>query len=350
MAKNKGIYIDRSTIVDKINLIGREQWDVFTAQELIQLGNGHRCEMLADGKKAMLNFFFKADGTTSIQVCGSNTEISTLIKVRLEEQCQYTGNAEHKTCSIKKIPVEWSDRLIKYISELKNVNVQENIVETHPKHTEYVCRSVLGDKLVINRYDNGTLVLQGKPAYIFSEAISFLSYCKEITVGDIVETVNSIHNVDVKISDVHEELKVILKNSYSQIDSTIIKILSPSISLKKVGIELEDYSCYAFPALRALEGYIKYLFGLKTITVGHNFANIFSGYKLTDTVKRQINNVEYQAELERIFKYFKDSRHVHFHTEQILIGTELIEDKNEAFDIINSVVDLIETSYSKLFT
>ena len=25
---------------------------------------------------------------------------------------------------------------------------------------------------------------------------------------------------------------------------------------------LEDYSCYAFPALRALEGYIKYLFGM----------------------------------------------------------------------------------------
>ncbi|MDE7310879.1 MAG: viroplasmin family protein [Eubacterium sp.] len=55
-------------------------------------------------------------------------------------------------------------------------------------------------------------------------------------------------------------------------EDTILKLLSPSVSLRKVNIDLEDYSCYTFPVLRALEGYIKYLFGLKGIVIGNTFS------------------------------------------------------------------------------
>lgn len=349
MAKSKGIFIDRDTIVTKISDIGNAVWDEFSASELKQVGTLYRCDIIADGKAAMLNFFFKTDGTTTIQVCGSNTDISAIIKTKLEEQAQYVGNVESRTCSIKKLPLIWSEKLVKYLSELENVTVSENNVETQPKHTEYIFISTICDKLVVNRYDNGTIVLQGKPAYIFSEAISFMSYCNEITLDDIVSSVNTVHNIDVKTSDVHNELKVLLKNAYSNIDPIITKILSPSLSLKKIAMEMDDYSCFVFPALRALEGYIKYLFGLKSVTVGYTFANIFSGYSLTTNVINQINDAKYQAELERLFKYFKDNRHVHFHTEQILIGTTLIENKNEADTIVNEIIELIETSYTNLF-
>ena len=53
----------------------------------------------------------------------------------------------------------------------------------------------------------------------------------------------------------------------------------------------------------------------------------------------------YQNELEKLFAYLKSNRHVRFHAEQILIGTKLIEDKHEADEIINTVINLIETSY-----
>lgn len=349
MTKNKGIYIDRDTIVKKINDIGNNVWEEFSASELKQLGNLYRCDIIADGKSAMLNFFFKTDGTTTIQVCGSNIEISTIIKTKLEEQAQYVGNVENKTCSLKKLPLDWSEKLIKYLSELENVTVYSNIIETHPKHTEYIFISTIGDRLVINKYDNGTIVLQGKPAYIFSEAISFISYCNEITLDDIVSSVNIVHNIDIKVSDVHNELEILLKNAYSNIDPVIIKILSPSLSLKKIAMEMEDYSCFVFPALRALEGYIKFLLGLKSIPVGHTFANIFSGYSLTVDAIKKVSDATYQNELERLYKYFRDNRHVHFHTEQVLVGTTLIENRIEADSIVNDVIELIETSYTNLF-
>lgn len=46
--------------------------------------------------------------------------------------------------------------------------------------------------------------------------------------------------------------------------------------------------------------------------------------------------------------YFKGNRHVIFHTNQILIGTKLIEDKHEADEIINTVINLIESSYANI--
>lgn len=112
---------------------------------------------------------------------------------------------------------------------------------------------------------------------------------------------------------------------------------------------MEDYSCYAFPALRALEGYIKYLFGLKEITIGHTFSNVFNGDVLTPQIATRIGDATFQNELERLYVYFKGNRHVLFHTEQILIGTRLIEDKHEADEIINTVLNLIESSYANIY-
>lgn len=137
-----------------------------------------------------------------------------------------------------------------------------------------------------------------------------------------------------------------LKNSYSKLDPIIIKLLSPSVALRKISIELDDYSCFAFPALRALEAYIKWLLAKKGVAVERSFAGIFYGYNLTTQVCSTINDSVYQSGIEKVFKYFKDNRHVYFHTEQVLIDTALIQNRSEADSIINSVINLIETSIS----
>lgn len=75
---------------------------------------------------------------------------------------------------------------------------------------------------------------------------------------------------------------------------------------------------------------------------------MFSGTTLCPSAATKVNDVTYQSELERLFAYFKGNRHVLFHTEQILIGTKLIEDKHEADEIINTVINLIENSYANI--
>ena len=93
----------------------------------------------------------------------------------------------------------------------------------------------------------------------------------------------------------------------------------------------------------------RYLFGNKGIVIGKTFGGIFNKNSLQSNIATQINNLNYQQELERLYLYFSSNRHVIFHTEQILIGTTLIENKHEADEIINTVINLIETSYTKIF-
>lgn len=327
---------------------GNKQWTDFTANELTTAGNAQRCVMTAEGKVAMLNLFFNNDGTTTITPTGKNTEISSVIKALLEEQCKYSSSAQGKTYSIRKLPREWAEKIIEYLSSLENVTVEEHSIDTTPIHKSYMFTSKIGDKLTINVYQTGTLTLQGKPAYLYGEAISFLSYCNDVSMDDIVNSINSFHDVNVKTNEVRNDMEVLMPRAYGNIDETILKLLSPSISLRKVNIDLEDYFCYAFPALRALEGYIKYLFGLKGITIGYTFGNIFNGDVLTPQIAARIGDATFQNELERLYVYFKGNRHVIFHTEQILIGTRLIEDKHEADEIINTVLNLIESSYANI--
>lgn len=345
----KGIFIDRDQIVELIREVGSRQWTDFTASELTPTGNAQRCVMTTNGKVAMLNLYFNNDGTTTITPTGKNTDISLVIKALLEEKCKFSNAAQGKTYSIKKLPREWTEKVVEYLSSLENVTVEEYSIDTRPIHKSYVFTSKIGDKITINVYQTGTLTLQGKPAYLYGEAISFLSYCNDVSMDDIVDSINSFHDVNVKTSEVRNDMEVLMPRAYGNIDEMILKLLSPSISLRKVRIKLEDYSCYTFPALRALEGYLKYLFGLKGVTIGNTFASAFNGDVLYPNVAIRIGDATFQSELERLYVYFKGNRHVIFHTEQILIGTTLIEDKHEADEIINTVINLIESSYANIY-
>lgn len=349
MAKKKGIFIDRNQIKDLIISAGKKQWEQFEASDLTTAGNAHRCNIVADEKSAMLNFYFNGDGTTTITPTGKNLEISRTIKALLEDGCKYHNPVQAKSFSFKNIPQEWVLKLVEYLTSLDGVKFKHKEVKATPVHDCYQFTSKIGDKLTVNIYKTGTLTLQGKPAYLYREAISLLSYCDDVSIDDIVDTINNFHSIDVKITDVRDELKTLLPRSYDNIDDMVLKLLSPSISLRKVKMGLEDFSCYAFPALRALEGYIKHLFRIKGVTVGNNFYGIFKGTALLTDIAKKIGDTTYQTELERLHEYLIGNRHVLFHAEQILIGTTILEDKREADEIVNNVLNLIETSFTNIF-
>ena len=56
------------------------------------------------------------------------------------------------------------------------------------------------------------------------------------------------YQIDIKKDQIRDELKQYMPQAYDFLDDKIIKILTPSLSLRRLGIELEDYSCFAFPA------------------------------------------------------------------------------------------------------
>lgn len=351
-ASNRGIYIDRDSLEQIISETGRNEWSSFEFEKLSKVGNADRCIFYINGKKAILDFYFKNKGTVTITPTGSNRELSERLRCLIEEQCEYKDTGISKTHSLL-ITKEWALKLIDFLSSLNDVEKECNTCE-QPKHESYKFKSNIGDKITFNIYDTGKLVIQGKPAYLYSEAMAFLSYCPEITVEDILEANNKFQDVDIKIKDVRDELKVLMPNAYGNIDDTIIKILSPSITLKKIKMDIEDYSCYAFPALRALEGYLKYLLGLKDITIGHDFGKVYSynkktgEYYLKKKIATEISDIKMQNALEQVYNYFNKNRHTIFHTDQILIVSRILEDNQEADLIINEVINMIESTYSDI--
>jgi len=54
-------------------------------------------------------------------------------------------------------------------------------------------------------------------------------------------------------------LKEYIPTAINFLDGKIIKIMTPALALNAINIDLDDYSCFSFPALRGLEGYIKQL-------------------------------------------------------------------------------------------
>ena len=259
----------------------------------------------------------------------------------------------NRTHSIK-ISKEWSLKLIEYMKSIKNVKFREKEIEK-PPHKSY--QFIHGkDKITFNVYETGMFVIQGKTAYLYSEAISFLGYCPDITIEEIIETNIKLQSIEVSNADIKDEMAELLPNTFNKIDETIIKILSPSLALSKLKIKLDDYSCFAFPALRALEGYLKYILFINKIEVDHNFGKIFDynsnngEYSLKKSYSKKIDNIKKQKAIEYVYDYFNKNRHTIFHADQILIQSRILEDKAEADMIIQEVIRIIEDTYNDIIS
>ncbi|MDV6378203.1 RNase LS family HEPN domain-containing protein [Sporosarcina sp. GW1-11] len=126
----------------------------------------------------------------------------------------------------------------------------------------------------------------------------------------------------------------------------------------KLSDEIEDYACYAFPALRSLEGYLMQLFSMEDIVITHTFGSQsgthFNYKKQTDSfvlrkkTADELTNSKSKEVLEEVYNYFNKNRHQLFHTDQILYTTVILESKLEADRIVYDVINMIERTYTYL--
>lgn len=357
--RNVGIYIESEKLEEAVKDAGLSKWTDFEIASFEKVGNAQRCQFIAENKSCNLDFYYSINkGTYTMNPIGKNQELSSLLKELIIDQSEFkdTGVTKSHTFSITE---EWAFKLISFLSGLDSIEKEEKRIE-HQKLQQFKFTSAMGDRLNVNIYLTNKVVLQGKPAYLYSEALSFLSYCPEISINDVVEANNSFHEVNIKVDDTRDELRRLMPNTYGNIDDTLFKILSPSVSLKKIGIDLEEYSCYAIPALRALEGYLLYVFDLEGIKVSHKYGKQYgSHYRhenrndthiLKKSTVERLLNVKSRSVLEEVYNYLRKNRHTLFHAEQILIMTRTLDDKLEADQIVNEVIDLIERTYTQLTT
>lgn len=203
------------------------------------------------------------------------------------------------------------------------------------------------DSITVTLFKTGCkkLLLQGKNNYLFQIITAMIV---EQFDGSLVEQVlGSAYRISIK--------KEIVSNSYNLIERGlpdnypvgIRRLIKQAIINLTHYIESDDYSMYVFPALRALEGHIKYLITEAGGTPGRQFccfgcdrSNGSNKYVVTELFPDRRKN----GSIEKCYNYYKSQRDTIFHFGDILgviDNTRFIKTKDDADEIIKNCLCLI---------
>lgn len=191
------------------------------------------------------------------------------------------------------------------------------------------------------------LLLQGKNNYLF-----------QIITATIIELYDDSHVEQILGNAYRINIKNdVVSSAYSPIESSLPitypvglkRLIKQSIINMTHYVESEEYSMYVFPALRALEGHIKFLITEAGGTPGRQFGCF--GYDRTIIPNRYVVTESFpdrskNGSIEKCYNYYKSQRDTVFHFGDIIgqtDNTRLIETKEEADEIIKHCLSLIST-------
>lgn len=202
------------------------------------------------------------------------------------------------------------------------------------------------NEITITLYKTGIrkILVQGKMGTIFQV---FITYINELLGIDKVEPViKNVYRKSIDKAKITNEVNNISPNLPMDYPESLKSLIRQSVINLTYYAEAEEYSQYAFPALKALEGHIKYLCNKSGINLQSRKFDIFdlnqnNEYELKRNIQVDSNT---KGKIERYYNYYVKNRHTIFHFGD-LIGlsdnTRMIDDKNEVDEIIKEVIKMI---------
>lgn len=346
MSKYKNLNLDQGKIESSIQKYCEENFTKHSIQ--VKKNNNNktlvRYIIAADEHEpAQLHIYFRENGSTTINPkVGKNQGISGSITDYLLNEVQI-DERDNFTLSFNQINEDHVLLLVEYLKdECSAILMDENVLSSksvYDFHCEY------GDSIKITYYQNKSLLIQGKPIHLYKDVTYFLS--EFLSLGDIVKAQSQLIKVEIDPSSIDYEIRSLLVNAIDFLDNTLIKILSSSLTIKKIDIKLADYSLFTYPALRGLEGYLKKLLIEKNVST--DFRDIFekgNGNRIIRSgIRLQINCSFTENALLICYDYYQMHRHTLFHIDGTPETSRIISEISEANGIIDSVFRLIEDTY-----
>lgn len=203
------------------------------------------------------------------------------------------------------------------------------------------------DSVTVTLFKTGQhkLLLQGKNNCLFQIiTATIVELYDDIKIEQIL---GNAYRINIK--------KDIVENAYNQVEQDlpsnypdgIKRLIKQSVINMTHFVESEDYSMYVFPALRALEGHIKYLISESGGNVGRQFSCF--GMDKTINPNRYVVTESFpdgsrNRNIENCYNYYKSQRDTVFHFGDIIglsDNTRIIDTKDEADEIIKKCMELI---------
>lgn len=228
-------------------------------------------------------------------------------------------------------------------------------VEDNPKIT-ITRKGILGGEqiklkagntsVMVKLYNNKRLLVQGKPNTIYQMLVTYIS--ELLGEAKIVPLVKRAYRIKVDSDALEANYSNLCPNLPQHYPSSGKTLIRQAIINLNGYFAAEEYGQYAFPALRALEGHIKYLFGKNGISVGTKFTQFSGDIDAGFTLKKGLTVPSPDKEnIEACFNYYSKTRHKVFHFGDVVGTTDntyLIDTKHEADEIIRESLRLINNT------
>ncbi len=354
----KSLHLDRDNLYDWITEFASENFAESSVSEISLIsGNQHRCKINANEKEILIDFYYNIDNTTTIQPkVGQEKDISVKIANHILSKLSFKEtDVKSRSYSVHPISPDEVKVIDEYLQELSGVELLSRNRNESNKYTLYQYKSKIGDKITLKHYDNQRLQIQGKPMYLYQEVTCLLS--SYFPFDEVIKQQAEFFSIDLDPKEVRDEMQLLLPNAYDVIGDKMRKVLSASLALRKIDIQLEDYSSFVYPALKTLEGYIKILFLNHDIIINKDgFGEYFSYwgkqplYVLRPDPREKIHCEITVNALEECYSYYYKHRHSLFHAESITESTRIIEKKENADAFIAEILNLMETTCSQIKT
>ncbi len=209
------------------------------------------------------------------------------------------------------------------------------------------------EKVCISLFNNIKMAVQGKKSNLFQ--IVTTGIMETIQCGDFIQVLKSAYSIAIDKVQINDDFNNYLPNIASaNLPDNIVTLLKQAIvNLNNPARNDTEFSMYVFPALRALEGILKYNLSKCSITMtSHNF-NMFGKDHTTGVYMLQRSHAEKidpqdVQKLENCYNHLHNNRHTLFHFGIILgctdANTRLLRSKEEANSIIQETLSVINAN------
>ncbi|GAA0433284.1 RNase LS family HEPN domain-containing protein [Massilia aurea] len=301
-------------------------------------------EIFIEGQEvAKLHVYACNDSTFTLSASvGKNTPLSQQVAAHVAEKCKRKAY-EQRPFSLERISEDDWKFLLEHLEHDYGFAVTEGAV---PHGVRFDVKKAHNDYVNLNRYTkSGKLLMQGKSREVYATVVEVLSD-HLADKRELVEAQLKTYNVqDVKAEDLFAELRQHVPSAMNLLGETGAAVISPALALAKLDIDLPDYSCVAYHALRGLELYIKAIMAKHGCPVQNHtgFGNYLAAgnAQLKIGVRAKMTPEEATA-IEDGYAMLKTDRNELFHADANPEMSRILPDKVEAAAILHTVLELIE--------
>lgn len=298
----------------------------------------------AEQQDALLHVYSRTDGKfTLMATVGKNQALSFELAKHVAETCKLVVREQRPLTLARLDEADWQflmDHLRDYGYEISERPLEHG--------QRFDVKKDQHDYVNLNRYTRaGNFLMQGKAREVYGAVVDILTE-QLPDKRELVEAQLKTYDVkEVKVDALFDELRQHAPSAVNLLGDTGAAILAPALALSKLDIQLPDYSCIAYHALRGLEAYMKAIMSKNSHAVenhvGFGKCMELGGTRLSAGIRGSMTNEEAIA-VENGYALLKADRNPLFHADANPEMSRILPDKADATSIMYSVLHLLETT------